>query len=75
VFDREDPEYIEILYTTALNRDSDPEGLAFWSEELDRLDYGREDAVITFALSDENQASAAGIDSIAQDAEGNWGFA
>ncbi|MEO1315637.1 MAG: DUF4214 domain-containing protein [Pseudomonadota bacterium] len=75
VFAIEDPEFIEILYTTALNRPSDEEGLAFWSERLDDLNYGREEAVISFALSDENMGSATGIDQIAQDQNGDWGFA
>lgn len=75
VFAIEDPDYIEILYVKALNRASDGDGLAFWVDQLERLDYGREDGLISFAISEENRESATGIDGIAEVSEGEWAFA
>lgn len=48
-------EFAVQLYHTALHRDPDPVGLAHWLQKLD-AGISREDAAISFALSDENLA-------------------
>ncbi|MFC0384411.1 SdrD B-like domain-containing protein [Muricoccus vinaceus] len=53
-------DFVELLYTNALHRGSDPAGKAEWVSGIDSGAFTRTDAVLTFSESAEHQALTAG---------------
>ncbi|MEM6680016.1 MAG: DUF4214 domain-containing protein, partial [Pseudomonadota bacterium] len=64
----------QILYRNVLNREGEAGGIAFWQSELDRGILTREEAVLAFAVSEENIAGSPFIDDLVEVAPGEWAF-
>ena len=49
-------EFVDLLYRNALDREADPEGLAFWTEGIQSGRLGRDDVVLAISESPEHVA-------------------
>lgn len=69
-----DRELVETLFRNQLGRDGAEAGIDFWEGNLARPGFSREDLLIAFAESPENQLNAPGIADIRQRADGRFDF-
>ena len=56
-----DAQFVNLLYNNALHRTADDGGLDYWVNQLSSLSQTREQALLGFSESTENQAALIGV--------------
>src|SRR6056297_2994235 len=66
-----DGEYVDQLFQNVLGRSGDPSGVAFWTAEL-AAGTPREQVLIDFATSRENENNTESVENILEVSDGRW---
>lgn len=69
-----DREFVEVLYQNILERSGEAAGVAFWSDQLELPEFGRQDLLLAFAESPENVVGTAYIATLFETEAGFWEF-
>ncbi|MEM6680004.1 MAG: PQQ-dependent sugar dehydrogenase [Pseudomonadota bacterium] len=65
---------VELFYENALGREGDLGGVAFWTGELARPDFDRDDLLLAFAISNERADQLAFVETLVETGPSFWSF-
>ncbi|MGF1502016.1 MAG: DUF4214 domain-containing protein [Paracoccaceae bacterium] len=66
--------FVRQLYRNLLEREGDPEGIAFWTDRLETPGVSQGDVLLGFATSDENRAELPFVETLTEIEPGVWDF-